>query len=326
MNDSPKGRSFKYVIAKDKLHGNIHLILEKIFSIRNRRYKHSTTPLFISINPPQCRSENDKSLVTSFFKSISEFKEKYFVRFVTDTYWIEEIGDASLFYSFDGNVRDICDVSITLDILDNGYLSATTKFYKPNDHHLYLYNKGKDLKSILRTVGTLEDKDDYAYFVEAVYQKLFDTTDIREIDNNVTLLIIEYVLPTAETSHIAIPIVGMNHLDGQRWYMQSYREFVENNLHYTKWFLEKDLPNPDMIMEYLLTSIIECENLPDKIKRRSQIYALGELLFSYATMNAEDMDNLTRHDMIVFKRPTLDEEISRVVVVSMDDIAMDILK
>ena len=322
MRDSPRGRSFNYLFSPDRISFGIDTVLQHILPFKGIRYKDSNIPMLISVIINHDGHPYEFISIRKFIKALKKTQDRYFIRFITDLLWLEESDCTDSLYTFDGNLRDISDITWTITVRSNGHIGINARLTRPNANHLFIYDISKKVNQIIQTIPSPRCVDTTEDFVEQVHEKITEAKCIKTVDSNFHVLLIDDVDDDGRVYYHAIPIVGMTQLDANRKYKSYFRSFLENYVSQPRYLPDRDMATLDDVIICLINNIRDNENLPKKIKNKSLTYSLAEQLFSYYVSSMNDSRVFSTHDLILLRTPFTDRDIVETRMISMDDLEL----
>lgn len=326
MSDVSNKRVFRQIISPDRLHFALECLMLKILPTKSLRFKNSIVPAIISIHIDTDQSIKELKPIRHFLKSLRDLQKNHFVRFTTDILWACESDSTDIFYTFDGNIKDYCDISWNISIAQNGFIELTTKLQRPSKNHMFIYEMTRNISKYSKEVSFpyISDYKNIFNFLSDFYGKLHHDKDIRDIDSNFHILLVSDTPKEGHVIYYPIPIVGMNHNDAKRHSGASIKSILELYFQHEDLSLGYENTSPENIISDIMSMIIENLKCKNNRSLNPQTYRLAEMLVGYYLTTVDDNRELSTHDIILFQ--SLDypsERGSYIVHVSaMDDIEL----
>jgi hypothetical protein len=323
MSDISNKRVFRQIISPDRVDFALECLLLKILPTKSIRFKKSIVPAIIAIHVDYNGNHSELKPIRTFLKSLRALQKNHFVRFTTDLLWACESDSVDIFYTFDGNLKDYCDIVWNIRITDNGFIELTTKLQRPSKNHMFIYEVTRNLFKYSKEV-VFPSNLSYSHiynFMSDFYLKVHNTKDIREVDSNFHILLVSDTPKEGNTIYHPIPIIGMNHNDAKRHYKSSMKNMLEIYFQHEDIMSDLESVTADNIISNLMCMILE--NLKDSNRStNAQTYRLAELLFGYYLSTVEDNRELSTHDLILFQSLYSTEIVGEfsVHIAAMDDI------
>jgi hypothetical protein len=324
MSDTSNRRNFKYTLSPQRVEFALDSLLTKILPTKNVRFKHSSVPVLISVNVNYKDRPCEIFPIRIFLKRLRALQEKFFVRFVTDILWAAESDSVDIFYTFDGNTKDYCDIYWDISILENGYIELTSRSPRSTTNHSFIYDTARQVSKYAREVSfpSFPDRSMVYDFLADFYGKIHEVRDIREIDSHFHILMVVDTPREGNTTYYPLPIIGMNHQDAKRVYRESFKNVLELYVQHEDTLQDPIDITQDDIMSNLISMIIENQRSKDRKTLTANTYRLTEMLLGYYISTVEDYRYLSTHDIIIFQSLIPSTGSFDTFSVSMDDISV----
>lgn len=287
-----------YTISPDRAFFSLDSLMEKCPTAIRTNLRKNPNPAIITINVKYNGTHSEAVAIRRFMKAVGRIQKKYFVRFMTDILWAADSDNAGSFYTIDGNTRDVSDIVWDIEVTQNHLIRLTVSKKKRTSNMKFINDLHKKVLDILVNLNEEGLPEDMFEVADRVGTDLFADKDIRELDSNLSVIILAD--RTNDNVRMMPHIVyGMSSTDTRAKFRKSFREIVEAYGLYPEWLDSEGISIGNVIVTLhgTITSIFEDREGREKALR--EIYEHTELLLSYVCEYINDPSVVSGNDVII---------------------------
>jgi hypothetical protein len=231
---------------------------------------------------------------------LKKYQINHFVRFTTELLWATQVDAAHTFYTYDGNNRDLSDISISVNILENGYISLTGSLYPTSKNHCAINELVRSIKNFPKYRTFPSDFGGIENFSQQVATMVCGHVNMNDLDSNVHIVIVSDPLPDGSYEWYPVPLVGINSLDGNRRYRRSMRDIETLYDIRCDTLFAYETPTPFTVVDSLIGMLQDQERLRFRAKDPMITYGYAETLFSFGTSSGVNFKSLSQNEIMIF--------------------------
>lgn len=326
MEDTEQSKIFNYTISKNNLSSKLEILINKILNIQKPIHQNSTLPLFIFLDIDTPADKKAKLTIMEFLRELNNIQQSYFVRFIAHSKWIDVSAGTDFLYNLNQGIRDICGISWDINVDDENDIKIITEIYKPSESHIHILNVSSKLSTHIEDLCMPTGIDSVMTYFENIYTNLNGNVDIREIKSDLHLILVYDKDVNDKPYYRVIPLAGMNRARGIEKFRVSFKDVLESYFVHSDILPSAGIPSSDNLLTIIINLVQESNSHKDMTKRDMELYALGEMIYSYHHKPEERDSKFSKHDIILFKPSDKYKNYFETYLMSMDDIADKIFK
>lgn len=282
-----------HLVSLSRFETSITRVLEFMYSITKDYKKNSLTPLLIGIDVRYGNHPNPVPLFRQFLNKLHLLRERYFIRFITDTLWAFESDYGYNFYASDKSKFDKCDIVWNVTASGLEQVEIEVLFPKLNNDKELINQLSEHLRKFIPLSRQTITPDYLVKTMIDFYKQNKKICRINQLEDQFHILLI----PTLKgNGFYPVPLQGMSLEDARRHYKQvtSQLAYQQHNYHE---FFGNPVNTTDLL--YILVTLLQDTHYFDKKKNIAQeAYGLAEFLLGWLATHNQGIDS--NHEIILF--------------------------